>query len=638
MDGGWPTYILPDWKQPMALDGDELLDDVITEIAGNDMDNAWYRPAEDGDGLETLNYQVYHDDDLVEESQFELEIMEASSGEIKPDDSIEMKQIVPPGTTKSLRNLRFYAGDSVTTEEIIYIIISRLPPGFATIQRKGSSEPILEFTQADIDDDAISVKTTSHWPGHELSFEFLVQAPEGTTIEPFIFRVQAPKIHVTPGSPYKIQMDELGIEDALFAPNSFILLKKSPQYGQIKSDGNLLAEEQSAGIDAQLTYELIDYQTSEDVFILSVYWDGQQDDVRVTVDVSELDDKPVGKGSLELKVQERRTAILPDVLEFKPYAIKSKKQSVRYFITRDPLWGILEVKLGKNKVFSPLAWGSNFTQSDIDHGLIYYHYYGNSADEDDNLGLKVEDTVTRAYTEIDLKMNIKMDNDYNFFSSDSEEIDDISSFTSDSSSFYDGNSNEDLSSTIADTTPILKVKPNTKYTLTPADLGIVAPVSDDWIEVVRPPSLGDIILADSGNEMTPQTIQALLDGSILYKSGDLPGTDQIEFLVYLLSGNESERRIVVNVKIEDPEVFEPEMDLSIDSDSSAMRELAKALEVDPTVRTELAADDQKAGLGHFPPQPMVKNTIEVEAHKEQGEHKETILSPLYRGQVLTEFT
>ena len=148
MDGGWPTYILPDWKQPMALDGDDLLDDVITEIAGNDMDNAWYRPAEDDTDLEVLNYQIYHDDELIDESQFELEIMEASRGEIRADDNIKMTQIVAPGTSKKLRQLHFSAGDSVTNQEIVYIIISRLPPGFASIQRSGSNEPILEFTQA----------------------------------------------------------------------------------------------------------------------------------------------------------------------------------------------------------------------------------------------------------------------------------------------------------------------------------------------------------------------------------------------------------------------------------------------------------------------------------------------------------
>ena len=41
---GWPTYVLPDWKQPMPLDGSEaLLDDLLTEISGDDLENAWYR-------------------------------------------------------------------------------------------------------------------------------------------------------------------------------------------------------------------------------------------------------------------------------------------------------------------------------------------------------------------------------------------------------------------------------------------------------------------------------------------------------------------------------------------------------------------------------------------------------------------
>ena len=481
------------------------------------------------------------------------------------------------------------------------------------------------LTKADIDNEQIIIKTTPHWPGHDLSFEFLVQAPEGTTIEPFVFSIKAPKIEVTPSKPYKIEMDELGIEDALFAPNSFLLLKKSPQYGQIKTDGSLLAEEQSAGLDAQLTYELLDTQTSEDVFVISVYWDGKQDDIRVTVDVVELDDKPVSKGSLSLSVAERRTQINNEVLHFTPHTMTgSKKQSVRYFITRDPLWGILEVKLGKNKVYSPLAWGSNFTQADIDRGLVFYHYYGNSAEEMDNLGLKVQDTVTKSYTEIDLKMTIAIDSmDYNAFSSESSESDAIDSFTSDSSSFYDGQ--VDMSSTI-EKAPLLKVKTNEKHTLTPSDLGITEPHSDDWIEVIKSPSLGELILADSGAEMTPQTLQELIDGKILYKSGDVPGSDQIEFLVYLISGNESEKKLIVNVKIED-DIYEPEMELLDSDSSSAMADLAQALKADPTVRTELAADDQSAGLGKFPAQPSVKNTIEVEAHKEHRVNELYIVRP-----------
>ena len=597
----------------MALDGDNLLDDVITEIAGNDMDNAWYRPSEDDTSIEVMNYQIYHDDDLIDENEFELEITAAASGEIRADDSLKRAQIVAPGTTKVLRNLRFTAGDNVAPEEIVYIIISRLPPGFASVQRVGSSEAILEFTQADIDGESINIKTTSHWPGHELSFEFLVQAPEGTTIEPFVFKISAPKIVVTPAKPYRIQMDELGIEDALFAPNSFLLLKKSPQYGQIKTDGNILGEEQSAGLDGQLTYELVDTATSEDMFIISVYWDGKQDDIRVTVDVAELDDKPVLRSSLDLRVQERRTAIESNVLHFTPHVVKSKKQSVRYFITRDPLWGILEVKLGKNNVFSPLAWGSNFTQNDIDRGLVFYHYYGNSAEESDNLGLKVQDTATKSYSEVDLKVTIAIDSlDYNVFSESESDV--VDAFTSDSSSFYDGQM--DMSSTI-EAAPLLKVKSTTKYTLRPRDLGIVEPHAEDWIEVTKAPMLGDLILADSGNEMTPQTVQELIDGKILYKAGDIPGHDQIEFLVYLISGDESEMKIVVNVEIED-DFYAPELDM-IDSDaSSAMADLAQALQADPTARTELAADDQQAGLGRFPQQPSVKTSIEVEAHKERG--------------------
>ena len=72
----------------MALDGEELLDDVITEIAGDDMDNAWYRPSDylDMDGEpDVLNYQIFNNDQVIDESQFELEVLENTNGQIRPN-------------------------------------------------------------------------------------------------------------------------------------------------------------------------------------------------------------------------------------------------------------------------------------------------------------------------------------------------------------------------------------------------------------------------------------------------------------------------------------------------------------------------------------------------------------------------
>jgi len=122
---GWPTYVLPDWKQPMALDGEELLDDIITEINGDDLDNAWYRPSSldsPDSSADVLNYQVFDEDTMMDESQFELEVIDNSVDQIRPNPSISLDQIVPPGTTRTIHNLEFISRDGVRPEGIKFKI------------------------------------------------------------------------------------------------------------------------------------------------------------------------------------------------------------------------------------------------------------------------------------------------------------------------------------------------------------------------------------------------------------------------------------------------------------------------------------------------------------------------------------
>ena len=145
-----------------------------------------------------------------------------------------------------------------------------MPAGFATIERAPYG-PQLEFTQYDIDQGDVIIKTNEHWPGHDLAFEFLVQDPQGTTIDPYQFTIKSPKMHIKQSESKEIDLLALGVEeDALYDPDAFILLKKSPHYGEIHIDGTKLEEEDSTGTDAILTYiPKAEHQLSEDFFTIS---------------------------------------------------------------------------------------------------------------------------------------------------------------------------------------------------------------------------------------------------------------------------------------------------------------------------------------------------------------------------------
>ena len=71
--------------------------------------------------MDILNYQIYSNDAMIDESQFELEITDTSAGQIQPDPSLKLEQVVPPGTSRSLSNLRFTSRDDVKPEGIVVI-------------------------------------------------------------------------------------------------------------------------------------------------------------------------------------------------------------------------------------------------------------------------------------------------------------------------------------------------------------------------------------------------------------------------------------------------------------------------------------------------------------------------------------
>ena len=124
---------------------------------------------------------------MIDENELGLDILSDSDDQIKPGKNSKLEMIIPPGATRVLTGLEFVSRPDVLSEDLIYNINSRLPPGFATIERPPFG-PQLEFTQYDIDHGDVIVKTTPAWPGHDLTFDFFVSDNEGTVFK--IIRIQ----------------------------------------------------------------------------------------------------------------------------------------------------------------------------------------------------------------------------------------------------------------------------------------------------------------------------------------------------------------------------------------------------------------------------------------------------------------
>lgn len=106
----------------MALDSENLLEpynpEQLTEITGDDLDNTWYRPDTRlvDNHSDVLNYQVFHGNELIEESELALEILNDAVGQIKPAPRSTMTRIIPPGSTRKLVGLEFISREDVLPE------------------------------------------------------------------------------------------------------------------------------------------------------------------------------------------------------------------------------------------------------------------------------------------------------------------------------------------------------------------------------------------------------------------------------------------------------------------------------------------------------------------------------------------
>ena len=105
-----------------------------------------------------------------------------------------------------------------------------------------------------------------------------------------------------------------------------------------------------------------------------------------------------------LKLSKRREALASYALNYESDG--SASSDITYQINKDPLWGMVEKKVGNG--FSPLAWGSEFSQEDVNYNRIYYHYYGGEqTDLVDHLGFKVTDKSGKSVTEqLEMEINI----------------------------------------------------------------------------------------------------------------------------------------------------------------------------------------------------------------------------------------
>lgn len=457
------------------------------------------------------------------------------------------------------------------------------------------------------------IKTTNAWPGHDLTFDFFVSDNEGTTIDPFTYTIKSPSITVDTKVMNSIDLAEIGVtNEAMHDGDSFMILIQSPIFGQIRADGEALDEGVSVSINAALEYYTDGKaDASEDSFTLSVYWSDQQEDITVTTVLNRVEVGPQLKGTLLLKLTKRREAIASYALNYN--SLTSDGENVIYKITEDPLWGMIEKKVGNG--FSPLAWGSEFTQADIDYSRIYYHYYGGDQnDRVDYLGFEVSDETDRSITEkLEMEIEIATEDEAAYQTYEESNISNEFNLSDDAAShdYFDEEIADEAdlsdynyaSSTLGPPT-LLRIDTNSKHKLTPTDLGIIAPSRSDWIEVIAQPHLGRILKADDGNDFATANVGELVDGNIIFQSGPIAGSDQMEFVLFFTYDENRQETIVITVEVVG--------DDKGDYDDDKKQDISGSSSSSSTVNDD---DDASAASGYVE-MPSVKNTIEVKRDQE----------------------
>lgn len=131
--------------------------------------------------------------------------------------------------------------------------------------------------------------------------------------------------------------------------------------------------------------------STEDSFTFTTYWNGNEEVIPVTTIINQKKSSfgPEIRGTLQLTLTHRLQDIAAYALNYG--SKKASSDDIVYTITEEPVWGMIELKVGYT--YSPLGWRSTFTQTDIDNNLIRYHYYGGQQENSipDILGFEVED-------------------------------------------------------------------------------------------------------------------------------------------------------------------------------------------------------------------------------------------------------
>ena len=519
--------------------------------------------------------------------------------------------------------------------EIIYSLNSRLPPGFATIERIPYG-PVSEFTQYDLDRGDVIVATSDAWPGHDLTFDFYVSDNEGVTMEPFVYTIRAPSFDVRAGENVELTIDDIGVHlKALKDEDSFYILSQAPFYGDVLVENEKVNEGDSFALSSKVEYSAPrSVHASEDSLQLTVYFGRKDEDIRIGILIDDSNLGPELLGSLKLDVTSMRQQISSKSLSF-------SGDFIEYKINEDPLWGLIEKQVGNG--YSALALGNTFSQSDVDSGLMYYHWYGGADNNpSDYVELSVTDHVGRQAQQ-KLMIYVSIDPDYDelstimpnleFFDDDSENQFQLDNFDESFESAHEV-------STFA-TPTVYSIGMNEKRILTPADLGISAPSRSDWVEMLVAPKLGEVKNADDGSQFVVANVADLIDGKIVFQSGSKSGDDQVQFTVYLTYNEGAAQTITVPIKVFDADFHDSYVDSSsrqyisssqdvgssysgasyfneesIDSQSELISpNLAtpEFLELDQNrLESPQSPAIQKEGFVGI---PSVKNTIEVQANK-----------------------
>ena len=104
MDASWPMPVNDAYAPVSQL-----------EFTADDLDNAWYKPDELTE-TDYLDFEIYLNDQLVEDSSVTLELLNDAMGVIQPDRNAKLSRVIPPGLTRELTGMKFTSSEQTPDE------------------------------------------------------------------------------------------------------------------------------------------------------------------------------------------------------------------------------------------------------------------------------------------------------------------------------------------------------------------------------------------------------------------------------------------------------------------------------------------------------------------------------------------